>query len=187
MFRNFTYLLGFFLLMGCASTTRKEAKLLTMDAAARRVARVSNVHYDLMVKLDGSKDSFEGTVVVTFSLKGSGRPLTVDFVGGKVLSLTSNGTEVKKPDYKGNFVVIPANTLKEGANRVLIGYSHPFSTTGAGLYKFKDPIDGRIYTYTDFEPFDSNQLFPNFDQPDIKARYTLTVEAPRNWVVSGPL
>ncbi|MEM0952807.1 MAG: aminopeptidase N, partial [Pseudomonadota bacterium] len=37
--------------------------------------------------------------------------------------------------------------------------------------------------YTDFEPYDANRLFPHFDQPDLKARYTLSVQAPANWQV----
>lgn len=35
------------------------------------------------------------------------------------------------------------------------------------------------YLYTNFEPFDAHRLFPCFDQPDIKAKYSLTIRAPR--------
>ena len=50
--------------------------------------------------------------------------------------------------------------------------------TGEGLHRFVDPVDGEVYLYTQFETADAKRLFACFDQPDLKARYTLTVTAP---------
>ena len=51
------------------------------------------------------------------------------------------------------------------------------------LYRFRDPLDGRDYLYTDFEPYDANRLFPSFDQPDLKATYATRVTVPADWQV----
>ena len=50
--------------------------------------------------------------------------------------------------------------------------------TGEGLHRFVDPVDGEVYLYSQFETADAKRLFACFDQPDLKARYQLTVTAP---------
>ena len=55
--------------------------------------------------------------------------------------------------------------------------------TGEGLHRFVDPVDGHVYLYSQFETADCKRLFACFDQPDLKARYTLTVTAPEDWEV----
>jgi aminopeptidase N len=161
---------------------RKAEKGLSRPDAQARAKRVSNVRYLLSVDLDGEATEYTGAVTAAFDLSGASEDLTVDFEGGTVLSVSLNGRKVK-PAYNGLFVVLPARSLREGANEVTIAYSHPYSNTGAGLYRFKDPEDGRHYLYTDFEPYDANRLFPCFDQPDIKARYRSIVTAPEDWIV----
>ena len=48
-----------------------------------------------------------------------------------------------------------------------------------------DSEDGKVYIYTDFEPFQSHQLFASFDQPNLRAALTLNVVAPKEWKVIG--
>ena len=64
-----------------------------------------------------------------------------------------------------------------------VEFAHDYSRTGQGLHRFTDPEDGRVYLHTHFEPYDANRLFPAFDQPDLKARFTLTVSAPAGWTI----
>ena len=35
-----------------------------------------------------------------------------------------------------------------------------------------------------FEPYAANKVFPNFDQPDLKARFTLKIVVEKDWVVT---
>lgn len=158
-----------------------EPGLSRADAEAR-ARRVSDVAYALEFDLDADAPEFAGTVEAEFELSGADEDLTLDFSGGKVLSLEING-EKYDPEYNGFFLTLPAAALSEGPNRVVVKFSHPYSDSGAGLYRFKDPADGRSYLYTDFEPYDANRLFPCFDQPDLKARYALKVRAPEDWLV----
>src|SRR3712207_7816552 len=48
---------------------------------------------------------------------------------------------------------------------------------------FADPVDGQVYLYTQFEPADAKRMFTCFDQPDLKATFTLHVTAPFEWQV----
>ena len=54
----------------------------------------------------------------------------------------------------------------------------PYSRTGEGLHRFVDPVDGRIYLYIQFEVPDARRVFGCFEQPDLKAVFTITVTAP---------
>ncbi|MFH1325349.1 MAG: aminopeptidase N, partial [archaeon] len=55
--------------------------------------------------------------------------------------------------------------------------------TGSGLHQFIDPEDKSEYLFSDFEPYQAHRMFPCFDQPDLKAVFNLTVEAPRDWEI----
>jgi aminopeptidase N len=46
-----------------------------------------------------------------------------------------------------------------------------------------DPVDGRIYLYTQFEVPDARRVFATFEQPDLKSVFTWTVTAPSGWKV----
>ncbi len=53
-----------------------------------------------------------------------------------------------------------------------------YSHTGEGLHRFVDPVDGRVYLYSQFEVPDARRVFTTFEQPDLKSVFTFTVTAP---------
>ncbi|QIL91115.1 aminopeptidase N [Microbulbifer sp. SH-1] len=162
---------------------RPNAPLLTAEYAALRRAQIADVDYTIAVKLDGDAESFTGVVTADTTLAHDlKQPLTVDFAGGDVKSVRANGKPVKF-HYNGNFISIAPRDLRKGENSIVIEYSHPYSSDGSGLHRFKDQEDGSTYLYTHFEPYKANRFFPHFDQPDLKARYTVEVTAPADWQV----
>ena len=58
-----------------------------------------------------------------------------------------------------------------------------YNRTGEGLHKFTDPVDGKDYLYTQFEPAMAMKVFAGFDQPDLKATYRVSVTAPERYTV----
>jgi aminopeptidase N len=131
----------------------------------------------------GEPVGYTGAVTAHFKLSQPDDGLGLDFGGGKVTAMSVNGAAVTDVGYSGAFIPLSKGLLKAGQNEVHVEFQHGYSTSGSGLYRFEDPEDHKVYVYTDFEPFDANQLFPCFDQPDLKATYQLTVEAPSAWVV----
>ena len=163
-----------------APARAENAYLSEADAMARS-ARVSNVDYVLDFTLTG-KETFAGTTTATFDLKDTDSALTIDLDKATVKSVTINGKQVT-PTYNNWFVTLPADTLVKGKNTVTIAYERLHSTNGEGLHRMVDPVDGKVYTYSHFEPAAAHQMFPVFDQPDLKATYTVTVNAPADWHV----
>ena len=165
-------------------TTRKEADLLTLEQAKQRKSQVEDIGYVLYFDLTRTGNDFTGKVEINFSLLDKGQPLTIDFSGGTVSTVNVNGDNTAV-NYNGYFLTIADNDLKIGSNVIEIYFDHPYSTDGTGLHRFTDPGDGHTYLYTYLWPYYANRLFPNFDQPDLKATYTLSVKAPTDWLVSS--
>ncbi len=54
--------------------------------------------------------------------------------------------------------------------------------TGEGLHRFVDPVDDEVYLYSQFEVADSRRVFAVFEQPDLKATFSLHGHgAPSHW------
>jgi aminopeptidase N len=169
-----------------ATAPRAENAYLSQEDAAARSARVSNVDYTLAFALTG-KESFSGTTTLSFDLAGqqnSMQPLTIDLDKATIASMTVNGKAVT-PQYNQWFITIAPQDLVAGRNTVTIVYQRLHSTNGEGLHRMVDPVDGRVYTYSHFEPAAAHQMFPVFDQPDLKGTYQVTVTTPADWVVSS--
>ncbi|MCX2979922.1 aminopeptidase N [Halieaceae bacterium IMCC14734] len=161
---------------------REAGSWLSEIEAQRRAASVSNLSYTLAITLEATPTRFAGEAILEFDYQASGAPLTIDFHDGQIHQLTVNGEETKF-SYNGAFISLNERYLRAGSNRLTITYDHAYSRDGTGLYRYQDPLDDAIYLYTNLEPWGANRVFPHFDQPDLKASFTLQVTAPAEWLV----
>ena len=155
---------------------------LTQEDAAARAERVSDVSYDLHLDLTAGAERYRGEVTIRFARSGGGGgsgDVFLDHTGGGIERLEVNGAEVE-PDASEYRLTLPGDALAD-ANAVRIVYEHDYDHTGDGFHQFIDPEDGGEYLYTNFEPYACHRFFPCFDQPDLKASYALTVDAPAEW------
>lgn len=63
----------------------------------------------------------------------------------------------------------------------MLRYLKPYNKNSIGLHTFTDSADQNQYLYSQFEAFHCFRVFPCFDQPDLKAKMTLTTTCPRDW------
>jgi aminopeptidase N len=167
----------------CASLT------LTAHAAAQepgvsatlareRASRVSNVRYELSFSIPEDKTAaISGHEVVTFTLRDATRPLLLDFepaVPRRVRAMTV-GPERLEPHVVRGHIELPAAALRAGENRVVMEFD-------AGDAPFNRNDD---FLYTIFVPARAHEAFPCFDQPDLKARWTLSLDVPEGWETLG--
>lgn len=164
------------------TVTRPALDQLSQAEAIARKQRVSEVAYVIDIDLVTLPEAYQGIMTAHFDLSDNNAPLDIDFTGGDVVGVSVNGNSIE-PDYNGYFIVLPETALQTGTNTVTISYSHPYDQDGTGLHRFTDPEDGNTYLYTYLWPYYSNRLFPNFDQPNLKATYELTVRAANDWHV----
>lgn len=162
---------------------RQASESLNAVYAEMRAKQVSDVSYNLTINIDNKSEIFSGVSTLNFALKKNNiNDLTIDFDEGTVSSLQVNGKPAEF-SYDKWFITVPASALSVGKNIIEVVYQRPYATDGSGLHRFVDPENGEVYLYTDFEPYDANRLFPHFDQPDLKATYALTVNAPSHWQI----
>ncbi|PHV05642.1 aminopeptidase N [Janthinobacterium sp. BJB412] len=164
-----------------APAARADNRYLAQVDAEARAARLSKVDYALQFTLSG-QESFAGSSTVGFDLSDASTPLTLDLDQASITSLLVNGKAVA-PQYNGSFITLAPQDLRLGRNSVVVAYERRHSTNGEGLHRMVDPADGRVYTYSHFEPAAAHQMFALFDQPDLKATYQLSVTAPADWQV----
>ena len=154
--------------------------VLTRHEAAGRQARVRDVHYDLAFDLVAGSTEYAGRATITFEVLPGDSPIWLDATGGEPF-VTLDGRTLTGAS-EGHRIVLPED-LQPGPVVVEVDYRNRYDVTGDGFHRFVDPEDGTEYVYSNFEPFEAHRLFPCFDQPDIKATYQLTVDAPSDWAV----
>jgi aminopeptidase N len=159
---------------------------LTRAQAQQRAELLEVESYDIVVDLtDGAGQPGEGTfasrTTVKFRSNEAGADSWIDIVAGSVERATLNGVELDVSDYReDDGVKLPG--LAE-TNELVVEAQCRYMNTGEGLHRFVDPVDDSVYLYTQFETADAKRVFTCFDQPDLKAVYTLTVTAPESWKV----
>jgi aminopeptidase N len=73
--------------------------------------------------------------------------------------------------------------VKPGENIIKLDFTSPILTSGSAITRYIDKEDGSEYLYSLFVPSDASTAFPVFDQPDLKARFSLEIDAPKDWRV----
>ncbi|MCE9677822.1 M1 family metallopeptidase [Shewanella sp. AS1] len=158
-----------------------QASIGNIDSIAReRGQRISDLQYRL--KLDITQDdSFSGEASIEFNLKDP-QSLTLDFNQAQLQQFSVNGHRIY-PNYDGRQITLSAGLLNKGGNQIDLSFTRAYSSTNEGLIRYTDPLDGKAYLYTQFAPSHAQMMMPLFDQSDLKARFSLTVTAPKAWLV----
>lgn len=155
---------------------------VSIELARLRARTINDVRYDLRLDLTRyATDTAAGSVIVTWKRTGTDDAV-IDFRGPDVSSIVVNDSIVSRSAYNGAHIRIPASLLRTGDNMARIAFKTMISPSGASIIRSHDP-DGSDYLYTLLVPADANQLFPCFDQPDLKARVTLGLSTTRDWIV----
>ncbi|HUQ84275.1 MAG TPA: M1 family aminopeptidase [Gemmatimonadaceae bacterium] len=149
--------------------------------AVSRASRIRDVRYELMLNLT-ERDSARGKVTARFKVTKPG-DVILDFRGQRLGSVEVNGKQIESPDFNGAHLRILAPSVVVGENVVTIVFVTKIAAAGASIIRYRDATDGSEYLYTLLVPADANQLFPCFDQPDLKARVHFIAVAPREWKV----
>ncbi|ATC37288.1 M1 family metallopeptidase [Elizabethkingia anophelis] len=147
---------------------------VSYELAQFRKSTLSNIKYELDLDIPESKtDRISGTENLTFNYKKrSDVPLQIDFKenAASLLSVSVNGQAIK-PVLENEHILIDQKYLKSEHNQV----TFKFLAGNSALNR----RDG--YLYTLFVPDRARTMFPCFDQPNLKANYSLTLTIPEKW------
>ncbi|MDN5823013.1 MAG: aminopeptidase N [Micrococcaceae bacterium] len=160
---------------------------LSRDEAAERARILSVDSYEVDLDLTGAPDptvsGYRSRTRIALTAQVAGEETFLDFIHGGVASVVHNGKPLDPATaVRGSRIHF---TPTAGHNLVEVDGTALYSTSGEGMHRFVDPVDGQTYLYTQYEPADARRVFANFEQPDLKAPFSFTVTAPAHWHVAS--
>ena len=154
---------------------------LTREEAATRAALLDVTSYSIDLDLTTGDKTFGSTTTIRFSCGQPGAETFADLVDATIRSITLNGESIDPATaYADNRIAL---TGLAADNELVVTADCTYSRTGEGLHRFVDPVDDRVYLYSQFEVPDARRVYTTFEQPDLKAPFTFNVTAPTGWKV----
>ena len=155
-------------------------RALTVEEARRRAADLVVRSYQVDFDLTDPGETFVTTSRIRFGATSDST--WVDVKPERLLAVELNGVALDVGLLaEGRF---PLTGLQD-ENEVVVTAELKYSVDGEGLVRSVDAADGRVYTYGMSSLESAPRYYPCFDQPDLKAPYTVTVKCPEDWVVLG--
>ncbi len=150
---------------------------VTRDLADVRARQIEDLQYDLSFSLPEKTDEpIAATIRIDGKLRHADTSLILDFRQPveNIQSVRANGREIPIR-WEADHLIIPSSDITPGSNTFAIS----FIAGDGSLNRSSD------YLYTLLVPDRASTVFPCFDQPDLKARYRLTLDMPLDWEASG--
>jgi len=153
---------------------------LTRAEAIERRSLVETKSYEVELDLTTGPDVFRSRTVVRFTAV-PGASTFIDAITARVHLVVLNGVALDPADVADGTRIELTGLAADNVLEVDADFA--YSTSGEGLHRFVDPVDGEVYLYSQFEVPDSRRVFAVFEQPDLKATFAFTVTAPEAWTV----
>ena len=154
---------------------------LTREEAQTRAALISVESYTVDLDLTTSEATFASTTTIRFSSPSPGASTFADLVDATVHEITLNGDSIDPSTVYADSRITLNDLAAE--NELVVKAECTYSHSGEGLHRFVDPVDDRVYLYSQFEVPDARRVFTTFEQPDLKSVFTFNVTAPSHWKV----
>ena len=143
---------------------------VSLSLANYRAEHVKDIHYSLHFNIpDARQERVRFKAEITFQWSGAG-DLALDFQGECDKDLRINGRK-RQANHAQEHIILGAKDLRKGRNTVVI----------TGRSADKSLNRNGDYLYTLFVPDHARSVFPCFDQPSLKARFTLSLSLPNGW------
>ena len=167
--KNFSILAALImtLMCGCTEQSKRYEAGVSRDLAEWRKASIEGLQYGIDIDLVENV----GKVDISLLLKQKG-DIVVDFRATEnILGVELNGKAVEHEIYNEH-IVIGSSAVESGENIISID----FKVDNQSLNRNDE------FLYTLLVPDRARTLFPCFDQPDMKASYTLSLTIPEEWM-----
>jgi aminopeptidase N len=157
---------------------------LTQVEATERARLLDVTGYDINLDLSsagqpaGSR-TFRSVTEVRFRCAQPGASTFIEVAADSVHAATLNGAPVDLSGWSAENGLTLASLAAD--NTLVVDADFFYSSSGQGLHRSVDPVDGETYLYSQFETADAQRVFACFDQPDLKSGYTWHVTVPAHW------
>jgi aminopeptidase N len=133
--------------------------------------------YDLAVDLTGA-DTFSSRAQVRFRCRQPGSAAFADLRAAAVRRAVLNGADLDLARARQSGRLKLPQLAAE--NTLIVEADFDYVPTGAGLYRVSG-ADGAACVYSKAYPGGAPHIYCCFDQPDLRAQFTVSVRAPAGW------
>ncbi len=148
--------------------------------AQERSKHLAVQSYDVTLDVTHGGEKFISRSEVRFTCTTEGYRTFIDAVGTRLISATLNGRAIDTSSFDGESLFLEGVAQE---NHLIVEIEAEYSKNGEGLQYSVDPADGEAYLYSQGETAYIRRMYPCFDQPDLKATFTLTAIVPSHWEV----
>jgi len=139
--------------------------------AEERTATLSSVRYELSFRIPERRtEAIDGSAKVRFQLRAPHR-IVLDLSEQARIRSVRLGDRPAALEFVNGHLILPASATRIGENIIQIDF-----VAGDEALNRNDE-----FLYTLFVPARAHLAFPCFDQPSLKARYSLTLDIPAQW------
>ena len=148
-------------------------------------ANVKPIHYDLRLAPDLNNFSFTGTVSIKLAVQDRKCPVIklnakdLDISEAKFESFPATSIQHNAEAEETAFT-FPEAALARAEGTLHLTFSGPISDKMAGFYRssYDNPVTGKkeFLAVTQFEPTDARRAFPCWDEPNLKATFSIELE-----------
>ncbi len=155
---------------------------LTRIESTDRFDLIDVTSYEVDLDLDQGDQLFGSVTTVRFAAARPGAASWIDLRAKEIHELTLNGAALDPASVVEGRLPLP----HLAADNVLhVRATMSYRRDGQGFHRSIDPADGRHYVYGHLFLDAAPTVYACFDQPDLKAPYTVSVRAPEDWIVIG--
>ncbi|KAJ4488175.1 leucyl aminopeptidase [Lentinula aciculospora] len=160
----------------------------------RLPTNVKPTHYDLTIRTDLDKLTFDGTVTVSLDVKEETKTIVMNSSKLKLgqatayTAVSQSDPSFSEPSFdekekRVSFsfpTAFPAGTQ----TKLTVGFAGELNSSMTGYYRssFEEEGKTKYYSLTQFEATDARSAFPCWDEPALKATYTVTMVSKANTV-----
>ncbi len=178
---KFILLLSFLCTLIYTTVTAQVSSSITpgvsLSLAKERARALQHVRYNLDFNIPADANMpVNGEEEIIFECLDNSVPLQIDFKAEKsqIKSIKVQGKNIDI-NFRDEHLIIPEKYLSKGTVHISIAFI-------AGKRPMNRNAD---FLYTLLVPDRARTLFPCFDQPDLKAVFTLTLSLPKGWKALG--
>lgn len=145
------------------------------------------IHYELTISPDSQNLTFKGTVKIALNATISTREVVFNAKGLTLDRATIDGAaaqSVNMDEKLGRVTLGFVDPVGAGQHELAINYHGPIlqGTFGFFAMDYDSPAGERRTLATNLEPAGARMLLPCWDEPGLKATFSVTVDAPKDRV-----